>query len=118
MTFAEPLWLLAGLIACVALVWLYRRFDARQRAALTTFASSHLVGQLTASFSKPRRAFKRVLYVAGVACVFIALARLQWGFRWEETRRKGIDILFAVDTSRSMLAQDVKPNRITRQNSP
>ena len=114
MTFAEPLWLLAGLAACVALVWLYRRFDARQRAALTTFASSHLLGQLTASFSTPRRAFKRVLYVAGVACVFIALARPQWGFRWEETRRKGIDILFAVDTSKSMLAQDVKPNRITR----
>ena len=36
------------------------------------------------------------------------------GFRWEETKRKGIDILFAVDTSKSMLAQDVKPNRITR----
>ena len=114
MTFAEPLWLLAGLAACVALVWLYRRFDARQRAALTTFASSHLLGQLTASFSTSRRAFKRVLYVAGVACVFLALARPQWGFRWEETRRKGIDILFAVDTSKSMLSQDVNPNRITR----
>ena len=114
MTFAEPFWLFAGLAACVALAWLYRRFDQRQRASLSTFASSHLLGQLTASFSTRRRTLKRVLYVAGVACVFVALARPQWGFRWEETRRKGIDILFAVDTSKSMLAQDVKPNRITR----
>jgi Ca-activated chloride channel family protein len=114
MTFAEPIWLVAGLVVCLALLWLYHRFDRRQRAALTTFASSHLLGQLTASFSPGRRTLKRVLYLAGVACIFIALARPQWGFRWQEVHRKGIDILFAVDTSRSMLAQDVKPNRITR----
>jgi len=51
MKFAEPIWLLAGLIACGALVWAWRRYDARQRAALATFASSHLHAQLTASFS-------------------------------------------------------------------
>ena len=114
MTFAAPIWLLAGLLVCVTLLWLYHRFDRRQRAALTTFASRHLLGQLTASFSPGRRTLKRVLYVAGVACIFIALARPQYGFRWQEVHRKGIDILFAVDTSRSMLAEDVKPNRITR----
>jgi Ca-activated chloride channel family protein len=114
MTFAQPIWLAAGLLVCVALVWLYYRFDARQRKALSTFASRHLLGQLTASFSTTRRTIKRVLYIAGVACIFIALAQPQWGFRWEEVHRKGIDILFAIDTSKSMLAQDVKPNRITR----
>ena len=114
MTFAEPFWLFTGLAVCAALAWLYRRYDARQRAALTMFASSHLLGQLTNSFSTKRRTLKRGLYMAAVACVFVALARPQWGFRWEEAKRKGIDILFAVDTSKSMLAQDVKPNRITR----
>ena len=114
MTFAEPIWLVAGLIGCLALVWLYHRFDVRQRAALAQFASGHLIGQLTASFSQGRRTLKRLLYIAGVACIFAALARPQWGFRWEEVHRKGIDILFAVDTSKSMLAQDVKPDRITR----
>jgi Ca-activated chloride channel family protein len=114
MTFAEPVWLIAGLAVCAALAWIYYRFDRRRRAALATFAASHLLGQLTASFSTGRRLLKRVLFVAGVACIFVALARPQWGFRWEEVHRKGIDILFAVDTSKSMLAQDVKPNRITR----
>ena len=64
MKFAEPLWLLAGLIACGALVWAWRRYDARQRAALATFASSHLHAQLTASFSAARRNWKRGLFLA------------------------------------------------------
>ena len=114
MKFAQPLWLLAGLIACAALVWRYRRFDARQRVELAKFASSSLIAQLTASVSPARRQFKRVLVIAGVACVAIALARPLLGFRWVEAKRKGLDVMFAVDTSKSMLAQDVKPDRLTR----
>jgi Ca-activated chloride channel homolog len=114
MKFAQPLWLLAGLIACAALVWRYRRFDARQRAELKKFASESLIAQLTTSVSATRRQIKRVLVVAGVACLALALARPLVGFRWEEAKRKGLDLLFAVDTSRSMLAQDVKPDRLTR----
>ncbi len=114
MKFANPLWLIVGLIACAALVWLFRRFDKWQRAALKNFAAGHLLQQLTVSFSRPRQNLKRILFVIGVGCLFVALARPQWGFRWEETKRRGIDILFAVDTSKSMLAQDVKPDRLTR----
>ena len=114
MKFAQPLWLLAGLMACAALAWRYRRFDARQRAELTQFASASLVAQLTASVSPARRSFKRALVIAGVACLAVALARPLAGFRWEETRRKGLDLMFAVDTSKSMLAQDAKPDRLTR----
>ena len=75
MKFAEPIWLLAGLIACGALVWAWRRYDARQRAALATFASSHLHAQLTASFSAAKRHWKRGLFLAAVGCLFLALAR-------------------------------------------
>ena len=114
MTFAQPLWLLAGLIACVILVWRYRRFDARQHAELLKFASANLITQLTGSVSPARRRFKRALVIAGVACLAIALARPLVGFRWEETKRRGLDLLIAVDTSKSMLAQDVKPDRLTR----
>ena len=114
MKFAQPVWLLAGLIACAALIWRYRRFDARQRAELRKFASESLIAQLTTSVSPARRQIKRVLVVAGVACLALALARPLVGFRWEEAKRKGLDLFFAVDTSRSMLAQDVKPDRLTR----
>jgi Ca-activated chloride channel family protein len=114
MKFAEPIWLIAGLAACALLWWLYHRFDRRQHAALATFASPRLLDQLTRSVSPGRRALKHALVIAGVAFLFVALARPQAGYRWEQTHRKGLDILFAVDTSKSMLTQDVKPDRLTR----
>jgi Ca-activated chloride channel family protein len=114
MKFAEPFWLLAGLIVVAGLFWLYRRFDLRQRAALADFASSHLLSQLTSSFSPVRRWIKRVLFAVAVALIFTALARPQFGYHWEEQKREGIDILFAIDTSKSMLTQDVTPDRLTR----
>src|SRR5262245_18803093 len=114
MQFAQPIWLFAGLAACTALVWQFRRFDQRQFVALTQFASARLLPKLASSISSSRRFAKRVLFVLGVAFTFIALARPQAGFEFQETHRKGLELLFAVDTSKSMLAQDVKPDRLTR----
>ncbi len=114
MQFAQPIWLFAGLAACTALVWQYRRFDRGQRIALAQFVSARLLPKLTSSVSASRKLVKRILLTLGVAFVFIALARPQAGFEFQETHRKGLELLFAVDTSKSMLAQDVKPDRLTR----
>ena len=114
MQFAQPIWLFAGLAACVALVWQYRRFDRGQRIALAQFVSARLLPKLTSSVSASRKLVKRILLTLGVAFVFVALARPQAGFEFQETHRKGLELLFAVDTSKSMLAQDVKPDRLTR----
>ncbi len=114
MQFSQPLWLLVGVIACAALIWQFRRFDLAQRAALAQFAAARLLHQLTSSVSAPRRLAKRTLFTLGVGLLFFALARPQAGFEWQETHRKGLELLFAVDTSKSMLAQDVKPDRLTR----
>lgn len=114
MNFSEPKWLFAGSAACLALLWLYRRGDARRMADLATFAAARLIGHLTRSLSPGRRAIKRGLVALAIACSAMALARPQWGFVWEETHRRGLDLLIAVDTSKSMLAQDVRPDRLTR----
>ena len=114
MQFAQPIWLFAGLVACAALVWQYRRFDHGQRSALAQFVSARLLPKLTSSISASRKLVKRILFILGVAFVFIALARPQAGFEFQETHRKGLELLFAVDTSKSMLARDVKPDRLTR----
>jgi Ca-activated chloride channel family protein len=49
-----------------------------------------------------------------VVCVILALARPQWGFSWEEVKQRGLDIVVAIDTSKSMLAEDIAPNRLAR----
>jgi Ca-activated chloride channel family protein len=49
-----------------------------------------------------------------VLLIFASLARPQWGANWEKAETKGIDIMIALDTSRSMLAEDISPNRLER----
>jgi Ca-activated chloride channel family protein len=52
--------------------------------------------------------------IAAVALVIVALARPQWGFTWQEVKQRGVDIVVAIDTSKSMLATDIAPNRLAR----
>jgi len=114
MPFEHAIWLIVGLAACALLGWGFHRFQKKGQAALEKFAAGHLLGRLTENVSSGRRMVKRVLLVAAVAAIFVALARPQIGYQWKEVKRKGIDILMAVDTSRSMLAEDVRPNRLER----
>jgi Ca-activated chloride channel family protein len=112
--FSNPWWLPAGLLAAVAIVWLWRLYDARQDAALAKFVAARLRRQLTRSISRGKRNAQRGLFLAAVICLFVALAGPLVGYRWEELRRRGNEIIFAIDTSRSMLTPDVRPNRLTR----
>ena len=114
MTFSHPAWLLAGLLACAWLIWTWRRYDARQQAELARFIAAHLRMQLTSSVSIARRRTQRALLLAALALSFVALAGPLLGFRWEQVSRHGNEIIFAVDTSRSMSTPDVKPDRLTR----
>ncbi len=112
--FAEPLWIAVGVVLIVGLIFFYREMQQRRKKELERFASSHLLGKLCENVSSERRSVKKILVLAAIACCFLALARPQYGFKWIEVKRKGIDILFAVDTSKSMLAEDVRPNRLRR----
>ena len=114
MKFGHPLWLGAGAIACLTLLLIWRRYDARQQAALARFVAAHLRTQLTQSVSIVRRRVQRGLMLLSVALLFVALAEPLLGFHWELVNRRGIQIVFAIDTSRSMSTPDVKPDRLTR----
>jgi Ca-activated chloride channel family protein len=113
-SFSHPAWLAAGVAACLALLGLWHRYDARQHAALARFVSAHLRSQLTQSVSIGRRRIQRTLLLAALALLFAALAGPLAGYRWEQVSRRGIEIIFAVDTSRSMSTPDVRPDRLTR----
>ncbi len=113
MKFALPqlLWLLLLVpLLVVFLVWAWRK----KERLISQFVQSRLLAQLTVGVSKTRQKVRLALLVTAVACTVIALARPQWGFSWEEVSQKGLDIVVAVDTSRSMLAADIPPNRLER----
>lgn len=114
MNFAAPeiLWIaLAVIPATGAFLW----WAWRKKQSLTAqFIRSRLLSQLAVGISAARQKIKLALLLLSVAFLFLALARPQWGFAWEEARQRGLDIVVAIDTSRSMLATDVAPNRITR----
>lgn len=114
MSFAQPVWLVVGGFVCLGLGFLFRYLRKKRQAALAEFAAHQLVAQLTRNVSARKRRYKNLLLLFAVFCMFIALARPQYGHQWVEVKRKGIDLLFALDTSRSMLAEDMKPNRLQR----
>ena len=90
--------------------WEFRR----KRRALETFAEAHLIPNLTLSVSAFKQRVKALLTVLAVFFLILALIGPKWGFRWREVKRRGVDIMVAIDTSRSMLTADVKPNRLER----
>ncbi|MAS92838.1 MAG: hypothetical protein CMO55_06535 [Verrucomicrobiales bacterium] len=112
--FAYPVTLWIGLAVCIALVFGMVSWNRRRERDLEKLAHTRLLEELTASVSRRRRRIRQALWILGVFCVFAALARPQYGFEYREVKRRGIDIVFAVDTSRSMLAEDVAPNRLER----
>ncbi len=114
MDFAQPHWLLVGVISCIGLAFLFSYMQKKRLAALEKFAAHQLIGRLTRNVSWNRRRYKNILLLLAVFFCFAALARPQYGFQWVEVKRKGIDLLFALDTSKSMLAEDIKPYRLKR----
>ena len=111
---AQPLWLVIGLIAVPLLLLVYGRFDQLQRRRLQAFSLARETDSPLFAVSRPLLWLRRVVFCLVVVATCVALARPLGSMRMEETERRGLDILFAIDTSRSMLTPDVKPDRLTR----
>uniref|UniRef100_UPI00186653D6 VWA domain-containing protein n=1 Tax=Luteolibacter marinus TaxID=2776705 RepID=UPI00186653D6 len=112
--FAQPYWIAAGVVLVVAGLLAFLRADRRRRADLDKLAHPRFHERLVAGWSPVLRWIRRSLWLAAVMALAVAAARPQYGYEWREVKRRGIDILFAVDTSRSMLAEDLVPNRLER----
>jgi Ca-activated chloride channel family protein len=81
---------------------------------MSQFIQARLLPNLTVGLSARRQRIRTTAIVGAVVCLILTLARPQWGFSWEEARLRGLDIVVAIDTSKSMLAEDIAPNRLTR----
>ena len=113
MRFAHPdnLWLLMALPLLVLFAfWAV----AAKRRALARFAAPQVAGRLTRSVSVARQHWKYCIAVSGFAFLSLALGGPQFGAELTMAKRRGVDIVIALDVSRSMLAEDIGPNRLQR----
>ena len=75
-------------------------------------AVAQWIDTLFIRYSRLRRYIKGLLFLVGMLFLFLALLHPQWGKKKESVAQEGRDLLIALDISRSMLAQDLKPNRL------
>ena len=113
MRFAEMTWFL-GLLLLPLLVTFFVWSHRRKVRDLARFGNPALLDKLTRSRSLRKRNGKLLLLLLTVFFLVIALARPQWGTRIENVHRRGLDIVIALDTSLSMMTDDIKPSRLVR----
>lgn len=107
----QYLYLLAGL-AVLALVHYYSVY--LKGKSLRTYGDPQLLRQLFVGVSRWRPEVKFWLCQLALASLITALARPQFGTRMEKQERQGIEAIIALDVSNSMMAEDVKPNRLEK----
>ena len=111
MKFGNPIvlnWLwLAPLVA--AFFWFTWR---QRRRALELFAAPHLLPVIAPTLNERLGLLRAILVTAAIILLVLSVALPRWGYHWQEVKRRGIDIFVALDVSKSMLAQDVRPNRL------
>ena len=113
MSFGAPLFLyaLAALPVLIALVgWAL----ARRAASVRRIGDPALIERLSVAASRRMRLLRFVLWFSGLTLIIFALARPQWGSDIEIVEQRGVQVMVALDVSRSMLAQDMKPTRLGR----
>ena len=113
MTFGSPqfLLLLAALPTLALFLWWAW---ARRTAALRRIGDAALLERLGLAAGRRERGLRLILWFIGVALLIMSLARPQWGSDIEIVEQRGVQVMVALDISRSMLAQDLKPTRLDR----
>ena len=107
----EYLNFLFGIPVLIIAMLLYSKWKA---TALALFGDSRLIKELMHSFSKRRTQIKNILTILIFILLIIGIANPQVGTKMEEVKREGVDLMIAIDLSNSMMAEDIKPNRLER----
>ncbi len=102
------LWSIIPLIAF--LIWSYKK----KKQLIEVFLGKSLVSRLLDPLVWKRVKIDNMLIIFAVVFLILALSQPRWGYYWKDLEQKGVDIVIALDVSSSMLAQDIKPNRLER----
>jgi Ca-activated chloride channel family protein len=111
MTFAKPTFLFF-LILIPAFIAFFLWAEARRKGALAKLGDGRLIERLSANVNWHGRRWQIILWLIAFAFLVIALARPQWGAEVREVEQEGLQVMVALDVSESMLAEDLKPNRL------
>ncbi|MCH7536087.1 MAG: VWA domain-containing protein [Bacteroidetes bacterium] len=107
----EYLYLLGAIPVMILIYWLNKRW---RKKALALFGDQVLVTQLLPDLSKVKPVLKQLIGLIIVVLLVIGLVNPQIGSKLKEVKREGIDVIVAIDLSRSMMAEDLQPNRLER----
>ena len=110
----EYSWMLNLLLIIPGIVFLLVIENRKKKKALHLFAQPHLLPVLTEIKKKSSIFFKGFFFILSIAFFIVALSGPKWGSHYQDVQRKGVDIIFLLDVSKSMLAQDIKPDRLER----
>ena len=108
---AEHLWALA--IIPILILFFVLTWYARKRA-IARFGDTALMQRIIPQLSKYKHSLKFILLMIGLSFLIVGYANPQWGMKKEKVKRKSSDIFIALDISKSMLAEDVRPSRLDR----
>jgi Ca-activated chloride channel family protein len=111
--FANPEYLYLLILAPVLyVIWLVGRRIVAKR--MKRFGESEILKDLMPDTSETRPLIKFILLLFVYIFLIIGIARPQFGSKLQQVKRKGIEMIIALDVSNSMLAQDIKPNRLEK----
>ena len=102
------------LLAIPVIVVLFAFIVFWRRRTQKKFADKELLNKLSPNRSTSKTVFKVVLLCLAIASFSVALVNPKFGTKMETVKREGVDVVFAVDVSKSMLAEDIAPNRLEK----
>ena len=102
------------LFAIIPMVVVFILFVFWRKRAIKKLGEMQLVSRLMPGRPVYKHQFKFIILILAFAAITIGLANPQIGTKYEKVKREGIDVVVALDVSTSMLAEDVKPNRLER----
>ncbi|MGK0253241.1 MAG: Ca-activated chloride channel family protein [Mariniflexile sp.] len=109
----EKIWFwVLGIIPVIILFFLVLQFWKHRTQR--KFADKQLLKRLSPNASLFKSVLKIIVLCLAFACLAIALVNPKIGTKLETIKREGVDIVFAVDVSKSMLAEDIAPNRLEK----
>ena len=97
-----------------ALLLLFVWFRLWKSKTLRNYGEFKIISRLMPEISGAKQWFKFITLIVAIVLLIIGIANPQVGSKLEKTEQKGVDIIIALDVSNSMLAEDIKPNRIER----